>query len=255
MSVPRRSWVGDEWFCVTGPVSRETPPPPDVAAGVFSHALPTAIRFADLLAVDGVTRGLIGPREVPRLWDRHLVNCALFAGAIPDGVDLCDIGSGAGLPGIVLALVRPDLRVTLVEPLLRRTTFLEEAVETLGLENVDVVRARAEDLHGERDFAAVTSRAVAPLDRLLAWSLPLVRPGGEVVAMKGASVDDEIRAAAQTLKRLGGGEVRVEQFGTGFVERPTTVVRVRALRSSALGSTGVDHSSSSRHGRQRGRKR
>jgi 16S rRNA (guanine527-N7)-methyltransferase len=131
-------------------VSRETPSAPDVAAGVFSHALPLAERYADLLATDGVVRGLIGPREVPRLWERHLVNCALLAEAIPHGADVCDIGSGAGLPGLVLAIARPDLSVTLVEPLLRRSTFLREAVSTLGLQNVEVVRARAEELHGKR---------------------------------------------------------------------------------------------------------
>lgn len=240
---------------MTDPVSRETPPPPAVAAGVFSHALPLAKRYAELLAADGVTRGLIGPREVPRLWDRHLVNCALLGEGIPEGVSLCDIGSGAGLPGLVLALARPDLRVTLVEPLLRRTTFLEEAVDALGLGNVDVVRARAEELHGIRDFDVVTSRAVAPLGRLLGWSLPLARKGGEVVAMKGSSVHDEIDAACAVLRRLGGGDVRVERYGTDLVERPTTVVRVRALRSPALGSTGPVHPSSSRRGGHRGRKR
>ena len=203
--------------------------------GVFSHALPLAERYADLLAHDGVVRGLIGPREVPRLWERHLLNCALLGEAIPQGVTVCDVGSGAGLPGLVLALSRPDLRVTLVEPLLRRTTFLEEAVVALGLDNVEVVRGRAEELHGRAEFDVVTSRAVAPLDKLLAWSMPLVRQGGAVVAMKGSSVQDEIAGAAKALSKHGAGVVVVLELGEGLVEHPTTVVRVEATRPSRLG--------------------
>jgi 16S rRNA (guanine527-N7)-methyltransferase len=202
---------------------------------VFSHALPLAERFAAILAREGVLRGLIGPREVPRLWERHLVNCALLGRAIDEGADVCDIGSGAGLPGLVLALSRPDLKVTLVEPLLRRTTFLEEAVAELGLTNVEVVRARAEELHGKREFSVVTSRAVAPLDRLLTWSMPLVRRGGALVAMKGSSVHDEVADAAGALRKYGAGAVSVEEYGEGLVERPTIVVRVEATRPSRLG--------------------
>jgi 16S rRNA (guanine527-N7)-methyltransferase len=193
---------------------------------VFSDALPLAERFAHLLATDGVVRGLIGPREVPRLWDRHLVNCALLGLAIPEGVSVCDVGSGAGLPGLVLALTRPDLTLTLVEPLLRRTTFLEEAVETLGLGNVEVVRARAEALHGQRSFRVVTSRAVAPLDRLAGWSLPLVAPGGMLLAMKGSSAAQEVGRAEPVIHRLGGRGTAVEQYGADLADAPTTVVRV-----------------------------
>lgn len=202
---------------------------------MFSHALPQAEAFARLLVEDGVLRGLIGPREVPRLWDRHLLNCALLADAIEEGLEVCDIGSGAGLPGLVLALRRPDLKVTLVEPLLRRTRFLDEAVEALGLSNVEVVRARAEELHGKRDFDVVTSRAVAPLGRLLAWSLPLVRQGGVVLAMKGSSVRDELAEADRELRRFGAGAVGVEQYGDGLVEQPTLVLRVEATKPSRLG--------------------
>ena len=216
-------------------VSRETPLAPESAVGVFSHALPLAERYADLLTREGVLRGLIGPREVPRLWDRHLVNCGLLARAIDQGLDVCDVGSGAGLPGLVLALSRPDVQVTLVEPLLRRTTFLEEAVAELGLTNVEVVRARAEELHGRRDFAVVTSRAVAPLGRLLRWSMPLVRQGGELIAMKGSSVHQELDEASDVLRRVGAGRVRVEEYGAPGVDRPTLVVRVESTRSSRLG--------------------
>lgn len=219
-------------------VSRETPPAPDVAAGVFSHALPLAERYAHLLATEGVVRGLIGPREAPRLWERHLLNCALLGQAVPTGAGVCDIGTGAGLPGLVLALSRPDLSLTLVEPLLRRTTFLEEAVDELGLTNVEVVRARAEALHGSRDFDVVTSRAVAPLDRLLAWSMPLVRQGGHLVAMKGSSVGEEVEAARPALAKYGAGTVEILQYGDGLVDPPTTVLKVEATRPSGLGSAG-----------------
>lgn len=202
---------------------------------MFSHALPQAEAYAALLADDGVVRGLIGPREAPRLWERHLVNCALLGEAIEHDVDVCDIGSGAGLPGLVLAIARPDLRVTLVEPLLRRTTFLDEVVERLGLHNVEVVRARAEELHGTREFSVVTSRAVAPLARLLDWSMPLVRQGGALLAMKGASAADEVAEAAGALRRHGAGAVEVLTLGSGVIEPPTTVVRVEATRPSGLG--------------------
>lgn len=217
-------------------VSRETPSVPAVAQRVFSGSLPAVKRYAELLAGEGVVRGLIGPREAPRLWERHLVNCALLGEVLPRGVDVCDIGSGAGLPGLVLALSRPDLSVTLVEPLLRRTTFLEEAVASLGLGNVEVVRARAEDLHGQRDFDVVTSRAVAPLDRLLGWSIPLVRGGGAVVAMKGAAVWGEIRTAGPVLRRYGAGEVSVLTLGAELIDPPTTVLRVEITRPASVRS-------------------
>lgn len=165
---------------MTDHVSRETPSPPpvpEVAERVFSpERLPLIERYAASLADAGVIRGLIGPREVPRLWERHLLNCAVLGDAIPEGMSVCDIGTGAGLPGVVLAIARPDLRVTLVEPLLRRTNYLDEIVSEWDLDNVEVVRARAEALHGQRDFDVVTSRAVAPSidcsDGRCRWSLP-----------------------------------------------------------------------------------
>ncbi len=222
-------------------VSRETggppeaPPAPLAARGVFgSGALPLAERYAAWLAGDGVVRGLIGPREVPRLWDRHLLGCAVVAEAVPSGVTVADVGTGAGLPGIVLGIVRPDLRITLVEPLLRRTTFLEEVVEDLGLAHVEVVRARAEELHGARDFDVVTSRAVAPLERLLGWCVPLTRPSGQVLAMKGSRAQDEVVAAATTLRRLRCHEPDVITVGAQL-EPPTTLVRVVRRQSGVRG--------------------
>jgi 16S rRNA (guanine527-N7)-methyltransferase len=222
---------------------------------VFRERLDLAERYADLLADAGVVRGLIGPREVPRLWERHLLNCAVVAELVPAAATVVDIGSGAGLPGLVLAIARPDVRVTLVEPLLRRTTFLEEAVGLLGLDTVDVRRARAEELHGSLTFDVVTSRAVAPLDRLLTWSLPLVAAGGVVLAMKGSSALDEIDAARATLARFAALEPSVHSCGRGVVDPPTTVVRVEATHDPALGWDAASAGRSGRSGSRRSRRR
>ena len=191
-----------------------------------SAALPTATAYADRLATDGVVRGLIGPREAPRLWDRHLLNCAVLAELVPQDASLVDIGSGAGLPGLVLAIARPDVQVTLVEPLLRRTTFLSEVVDDLSLGNVEVVRGRADQLHGERTFDVVTSRAVAPLERLLDWSMPLVSPTGALVAMKGSSVLEEVEAAREALDRWRCAEPEVSVLGEGVLSSTTVALRV-----------------------------
>ncbi|MBO9522277.1 MAG: 16S rRNA (guanine(527)-N(7))-methyltransferase RsmG [Nocardioidaceae bacterium] len=193
---------------------------------MFSDALPVAERFAELLATDGIVRGLIGPREVPRLWDRHLLNCALVTEPIAQGATVCDIGSGAGLPGLVMAIRRPDLQVTLVEPLLRRTTFLDETVSSLGLDNVTVVRARAEERHGTVTFDVVTARAVAPLDKLSRWALPLVRTGGEFLAMKGSSAEAEVDAARAVITRQRGVFRDILDVGTEIVDPPVRLVRI-----------------------------
>lgn len=218
---------------MAGDVSRETP---EAAARVFpGDRLVLAERYAGLLAGDGVVRGLVGPREVPRLWERHLLNCAALAELMPTGATVCDVGSGAGLPGLVLAIARPDLRVTLLEPLLRRTTFLEEAVEALGLDNVEVERGRAEALHGRRTFGVVTSRAVAPLTRLLDWCLPLVAPDGVMIAMKGSSAAQEILAAGPTLTRWGCTQPELVPVGTTLGEAASQVVRVARPLDSGVG--------------------
>lgn len=213
-------------------VSRETPPVPDVARGVFGDRLELAVRYADFLADQGTTRGLIGPREVPRLWDRHILNCAVVAEAIPPSATVADIGSGAGLPGVVLAIRRPDLEVTLVEPLLRRATFLQECVELLQLSRVTVARARAEELPRGEFFDVVTSRAVAELGKLAAWSLPLVRPGGLFLPMKGASAEDEVVAARAALRRLHAADAVVVKVGAGVVDPLVTLVAVRKAANS-----------------------
>jgi 16S rRNA (guanine527-N7)-methyltransferase len=216
-------------------------PPPAELAGVagrlFGAALPMASAYAHLLATVGVLRGLIGPREASRIWDRHLINCAVVAELIPLDASVVDVGSGAGLPGVVLAQVRPDLTVTLVEPLARRTAFLTEVVEALDLTpRVTVLRARAEELVGRADPVlapadVVTARAVAPLDRLAGWCLPLSVVGGRLLAMKGASAADEVAAHGQTVARLGGATPVVRQCGVGLVDPPTTVVEIVRQRA------------------------
>jgi 16S rRNA (guanine527-N7)-methyltransferase len=197
-----------------------------VARRVFADGLPVAEAYAALLATDATIRGLIGPREVPRIWERHLLNCALVTDLVTESASVCDIGSGAGLPGLVMAIRRPDLSVTLVEPLLRRTSFLDEAVDRLALSNVEVVRARAETLHGQRSFDVVTSRAVAPLDRLSVWSLPLVRAGGAFLAMKGSSVQAELDSAAKAISAGHGIVDGIHELGADVVDPPVRVVRV-----------------------------
>ncbi|RAK35413.1 16S rRNA m(7)G-527 methyltransferase [Actinoplanes lutulentus] len=206
------------------------PLPPDelrgVAEEIFGDRLPVAVRYAELLGTDGVIRGLIGPRETPRLWERHLINCGVMAEIIPFGASVVDIGSGAGLPGIVLAVARPDLAITLVEPLARRTAFLDEAVDELGLDNVMVIRGRAEEVAGHLEADIVTARAVAALDKLAGWCLPLAKVGGRLLALKGASAADEVAEHGQALSDLGGGEVAVRLCGVGLIEPPATVVDV-----------------------------
>ena len=184
--------------------------------------------FAEILATRGVERGLIGPRESGRLWSRHLVNCAVVAeeatDALPTGARVADVGSGAGLPGVVWALVRPDLPVTLIEPLLRRSTFLEEVVGELGLSGrVTVLRARAEDVP-QGGFDVVTARAVARLPQLLSWTLPLARPGGLVLALKGSAAATEVAEVEPQRRRLGVAGLTIRTFGVGVVDPPTTVV-------------------------------
>lgn len=198
-------------------VSRET---------AFGEHLPQAERYAELLATAGVERGLIGPREVPRLWDRHLLNSVAPVVRVPEGASVADIGTGAGLPGLVWAVARPDLRMTLVEPLLRRTTFLEEVTDELGLQNVTVVRARAEEV--QEQFDVVTARAVANLEKLARWCMPLVRPGGLLMALKGRTAAEEIDAARATLGRLKAGDIVVATYGEDLgLEVPTTVVEIQ----------------------------
>ena len=199
---------------------------------VFGERLPLAERYAEHLATTGVEWGLVGPREASRVWERHILNCAVVADLIPPAARVLDIGSGAGLPGIPLALARPDLRVVLVEPLARRVEWLRTVLADLELP-VEVERGRAEDTPIRRRWEGadvVTSRAVAPLHRLAAWCLPLVRPGGMMLAVKGMSAPAEVERDARAVAASGGGIPRIETCGVGIVDPPSTVVVVERLR-------------------------
>lgn len=211
-----------------GHVSRETvPPAPAALADLFPADTSSIHRYVDIVTSTGVDKGLIGPREVPRIWDRHILNCAVLAPLVPREATVADIGSGAGLPGLVVAIARPDVAMTLVEPLLRRAVFLAETVEALGLRNVEVLRSRAEGLVGRRVFDRVTARAVAPLTRLVPWTLPLCRAGGEVLALKGSSAAVDVAEAADTLRAWRAGDVAVEDVAAhGTVV--ATVVRIQS---------------------------
>ncbi|HEX5540627.1 MAG TPA: 16S rRNA (guanine(527)-N(7))-methyltransferase RsmG [Micromonospora sp.] len=209
----------------------------EAAERLFGERLDLARAYAELLVTDGVVRGLIGPREAPRIWGRHLLNCAVVAELIPPGATLIDVGSGAGLPGVVLALARPDLAITLIEPLARRAAFLTEVVAKLGLEPVvTVVRARAEEWAAtsaaveSQGADIVTARAVAPLDRLAGWCLPLAAVGGRLLALKGASAADEVAEHRATVDRLGGGPPVIRRCGIGLIDPPTTVVEIVRTR-------------------------
>lgn len=235
--------------------SAELPPAPEQARDVFGDRYEDAVRYAELLAEAGVQRGLIGPREVPRLWERHLLNCAVLSEVVPEGVTVCDVGSGAGLPGIPLALVRQDLKITLLEPLLRRTNFLTEVVELLGLDHVTVVRGRAEEVLGTlQPVHVVTARAVAPLDRLAAWGIPLLRPYGEMLALKGDTAEEELKSAASALSKLGAVETSVLHVGEGVVDPLSTVVRVEVGESPGGVRFAAKRAKAARTGRARRRR-
>jgi len=209
-----------------GPAVPAAPPIVDVQFPARRALLES---YAGILATDGVRRGLLGPREVDRLWERHLLNCAVLAPLIEPSAAVADVGSGAGLPGLVLAIVRPDLAVTLIEPLLRRTTFLLETIDRLELPNAVVRRSRAEscpDLFAT--FDVVTARAVAPLDRLVGWALPLLRVGGRLLALKGANAGAEVAAAGPRLDRLQVRSVTVRGCGQESVDPTTSVVEITA---------------------------
>ncbi|MCA0147071.1 16S rRNA (guanine(527)-N(7))-methyltransferase RsmG [Blastococcus sp. LR1] len=205
------------------------PEPPAVAESVFGDALPLARQYVARLATDGVTRGLIGPREVSRLWERHVLNSAAVAEAVPSGARVVDVGSGAGLPGIPLGLARPDLTLTLVEPMARRVEFLEEAVAELGdaVSSWRVVRGRAEDrsvISAVGPVDVVTARAVAPLPRLVAWCRGLLRPGAQLVALVGSRALEELPQLLPELRAAGMRDIEPRAVGASLGDAATTVV-------------------------------
>lgn len=194
------------------------------ASAIFGPRLGLARRYAEALAGPGVERGLVGPREVGRLWDRHLLNCAVIGELLERGDRVVDIGSGAGLPGVPLAIARPDLQVVLLEPLLRRTEFLREMVTDLGVA-VEIVRGRAEESWVQDQLGgsdAAVSRVVAALDKLTKWSMPLIRPNGRMLAIKGERAHDEVREHRRVMIASGAVDVRVVTCGANYLRPPAT---------------------------------
>jgi 16S rRNA (guanine527-N7)-methyltransferase len=192
--------------------------------------MPSAVRFVEILADTGVSHGLIGPREVPRLWERHVLNCAVIEDAFPQGALLIDVGSGAGLPGIALAIARPDLDLHLVEPMQRRTDWLTATAADLEIDNVTVHRGRAEELVGTLSAPWVTARAVARTAKLARWCVPLLEARGTLVAMKGRSAREELDADRRDLTKLGLVEATVTEHGAEILEEPTLTVDMTFVR-------------------------
>ena len=201
--------------------------PPPVASEVFGNQLPVADHFAHLLADTGVSHGLIGPRETPRIWDRHLLNCGVVESVLPHRTRLIDVGSGAGLPGLVLAIARPDLDVVLVEPMLRRTNWLEGAVKELRLGNVQVLRGRAQDFWGKLRAPVVTARAVARIGELSRWCLPLLDAEGRLIALKGATAGRELAEDEMELKRAGAVSGHLTVLGQDLMAEPTRLIEIQ----------------------------
>lgn len=204
------------------------------AEKIFGDRLGLAERYVEHLATSGTERGLIGPREVPRLWGRHVLNCAVIESEIAQGSHVADVGSGAGLPGLCLAIARPDLELTLIEPLERRVIWLQEVVDDLGLSNVTIMRTRAELAVGMVKADVVTARAVSALSNLAGLTIPLLDGEGEVVAIKGRSAAEEIEKAAKVIRKLGGVQTSVVTVGQNLLEEPTTVVRIVVKKSQKI---------------------
>jgi 16S rRNA (guanine527-N7)-methyltransferase len=210
-----------------GDVSRETLADAPEVKAYFGASYPLVARFAAMLHDQGEVRGLIGPRELPRIWERHILNSAAVVQFLPETGTIADIGSGAGLPGIVIAALRPEARVLLVEPMERRCLWLAEVIAELGLTNVEVKRGRAEEYHGAFQCDAVTSRAVAALEKLARMSLPLVERGGEMVVLKGRNVAQEIEPARKVLRKYKTEEPEILEAQSVDGVEPTTVLRIR----------------------------
>nr|WP_309070435.1 16S rRNA (guanine(527)-N(7))-methyltransferase RsmG [Arthrobacter sp.] len=202
----------------------------EAARSIFGDRFTLAERFVEHLATSGIERGLLGPRELPRLWDRHVLNCAVVGELIPADAAVADVGSGAGLPGLALAIARPDASFVLIEPLERRVNWLREVTDDLGLTNVEIFRGRAEQAVGKFEVNVVTARAVSALSGLATLTMPLLKRSGEVLAIKGRSAAEEVEKAAKVIRRLGGKSTSVETAGSALLDEPTTVVRIVVVR-------------------------
>ncbi|HKJ12961.1 MAG TPA: 16S rRNA (guanine(527)-N(7))-methyltransferase RsmG [Ornithinimicrobium sp.] len=219
--------------------SASSPKPPRAAGEIFGEHLPLAVRYAELLVTTGIEHGLLGPREASKVWERHIVNCAAVESLLPHRSRLIDIGSGAGLPGLALAIARPDLKVTLVEPMARRTRWLEDALSELGLTQVSVQRARAEEMSALIQAPVVTARAVARLDKLATLAWPLLPEGGRLLALKGDSAETEMHEASAILERIGTSSSTVHEVGADILATPVRVIelvkgsRPRVMRSGS----------------------
>lgn len=197
------------------------------AEQLFGARLPLAERFVDHLCSTGIEHGLLGPREVPRMWSRHVLNCAVLGPELPSGGDVADVGSGAGLPGLALAIAREDVYFTLIEPMERRVEWLSTVVDDLGLQNVTLIRGRAEEVTDEVMADVVTARAVSALKKLVPLTVPLLAEDGQLMLLKGRSVDEEIRAASKAFSKARMEQPEVLRLGEALLEEPTTVVRCR----------------------------
>lgn len=197
------------------------------AEKIFGDRLDLAKRYVEHLATSGIERGLLGPREVPRLWSRHVLNCAVIEEVMEKEAEVADVGSGAGLPGLCLAIARPDLKLTLIEPLERRCIWLSEVIDDLGLANVTVMRGRAEQMVDVVNARYVTARAVSALTNLAGLTIPLLHGQGELIAIKGRSAAEEIAKATKAIRKLGGKETEVLTVGETILAEPTTVVRIK----------------------------
>lgn len=232
----------------TAEPSAGLPAAPAAAATIFGDQLEVAERFAGILADTGVSHGLVGPREVPRLWERHVLNCAVAHTAFPEGVTVIDVGSGAGLPGLALAVARPDLHIDLVEPMLRRTTWLSTTIGELGLVNCTVHRGRAEEFQGRLRAPFATARAVARIDRLARWTFPLLDDGGTLVALKGDRAVVELDEERRALERLGMVSAAIRTYGTGLLEVPTVTMELTVGARNAKARGKSTPRASRRHG-------
>ncbi len=228
------------------------PATPDVAGAVFGAQLTLAERYVAMLADTGIAHGLIGPREAPRLWDRHVLNCAVVHEAFDQGASVVDLGSGAGLPGLVLAIARPDLRLRLVDPLLRRTEWLSRTVADLALDNVSVYRGRAESLWGRERYDYATARAVARIGELGRMALPLLEAGGTLHALKGEQASSELATDETMLRELGATSVSLRRYGLGVVDPETVLLSVTV--TAAVGGTTNTPTATTRSAKARRRR-